>query len=129
MKRDKNGFLRLTPIPGGRYDRFRQMVQCREAKEMIPKDPNKLLDAFVDSYGVDKVMNMDVIGLGDYVYDKGVNYSLNVNVGRNIPWIEDGLKSVERRVLFIMHRDKLYNGKFDKVAGISSGEKTSLARR
>lgn len=119
MRKDKNGFLRLTPIPGGRYDRFQRMVQCHQAKEVIPKNPDTYVDSFVDNYGIDKVMNMDVIDIGEYVYDRGINYSLNVNVGRNIPWIEDGLKSVERRVLFIMHRGKLYNGKFDKVAGIT----------
>ena len=117
MKED--GFLHLKAIPGGRFDNFLRTRQCMATKKLIPKDPNNLVDAFVDNYGVDKVMNMDTLNIGDYVYDRGLNHSLNVNVGRNIPWIEDGLKSVERRALYIMYRTKLYHGKFDKVAGVT----------
>lgn len=117
MTTDKDGFLKLRYVPGGRMDRFRRKRQFKEAK--IPKDPNEFIDSFVDNYGVGKVMNMDTINIGDYVYDRGLNHSLNVNVGRNIPWIEDGLKSVERRALYIMYRAKLYHGKFDKVAGVT----------
>ena len=112
-------FMRLKAVPGGRFDQFIKTRQAVTAKKLIPKNPEVLIDSFVDAYGVNNVMNMDVIDIGDYIYDKGINYSLNVNVGRNIPWIEDGLKSVERRTLFIMHRSKLYHGKFDKVAGIT----------
>lgn len=119
MSKKDEGFLRLKAVPGGRFDNFLRTRQCKTAKKLIPKDPNEYVDAFVDNYGVGKVMNMDTINIGDYVYDRGMNHSLNVNVGRNIPWIEDGLKSVERRALYIMYRAKLYHGKFDKVAGVT----------
>ena len=113
MKRDKDGFITLDVIPGGRFDRFKQK------KKKIPKNPDQYLDMFVDKYGVDAVANMQEIDIGDYVYDKGLNHALNMTVGRSIPWIEDGLKRVERRILYTMYLDKLYNGKFDKVAGIT----------
>lgn len=119
MSKNDNKFLILHAVPGGRFDNFLKKRQCKEVKKLIPKDPNDYVDAFVDNYGVDKVMNMDILNIGDYVYDRGLNHSLNVNVGRNIPWIEDGLKSVERRALYIMYRAKLYHGKFDKVAGVT----------
>ena len=113
MKRDKDGFITLDVIPGGRFDRFKQK------KKKIPKNPDQYLDMFVDKYGVDAVANMQEIDIGDYIYDKGLNHALNMTVGRSIPWIEDGLKRVERRILYTMYLDKLYNGKFDKVAGIT----------
>ena len=112
-KRDKDGFIVLDPIPGGRFDQFKQK------RKKIPKNPDKYLDMFVDKYGVDAVANMQEIDIGDYVYDKGLNHALNMTVGRSIPWIEDGLKRVERRILYTMYLDKLYGGKYDKVAGIT----------
>lgn len=114
-----DGFITLKPIPGGDYDRFLQGRKSKKDKVKIPKNPDKMLNRFVDEYGVEAVANMQEIDLGDYVYDKGITHSLNMNVGRNIPWIEDGLKAVERRVLYIMYRSGLYRGKFDKVAGVS----------
>ena len=92
-KRDKDGFIVLDPIPGGRFDQFKQK------KKKIPKNPDQYLDMFVDKYGVDAIANMQEIDIGDYVYDKGLNHALNMTVGRSIPWIEDGLKRVERRIL------------------------------
>lgn len=115
--KQEDGFITLKAIPGGDYDRFLQGRKSKSAR--IPKNPDKMLNRFVDEYGVEAVVNMQEVNLGDYVYDKGITHSLNMNVGRNIPWIEDGLKAVERRVLFIMYRSGLYRGKFDKVAGVS----------
>lgn len=115
--RDADGFLTLAPKPGGTFDLW---VQRRAGLgKKPPKDPDKLIDIFTDAYGVDQVADMTEVNIGDYVFDKGINYSLNVNVGRNIPWIEDGLKRVERRILYTMYLTKLYNGKFNKVATIS----------
>lgn len=115
-----DGFYHLKPVPGGRFDRYlQQKRQCKKLSVEIPKNPDQMVDMFVDQYGVDSVMDMDVIDIGDYVYDRGINHSLNMNVGRNIPWIEDGLKAVERRALYIMYKAGLYRGKFDKVAGIT----------
>lgn len=113
----KNEFITLRPKRGGRFEQF---VAARHAKsQKMPKDPNKYVDAFVDKYGVDTVSNMQEVNIGDYVYEKGLVHAQNMNVGRNIPWIEDGLKAVERRVLYMMYMAKLYNGKFDKVAGVT----------
>lgn len=118
-----DGFYHLKPVPGGRFDRYlqqkRQKNQFKKMAVEIPKNPDQMVDMFVDQYGVDSVMDMDVIDIGDYVYDRGINHSLNMNVGRNIPWVEDGLKAVERRALYIMYKAGLYRGKFDKVAGIT----------
>lgn len=115
MARTKaSGFIELHPIPGGRFDQF-----MARKRSKVPKDSDKYLNAFVDAYGVDAVENMQEVNIGDYVYDKGTIYALNMNVGRSIPWIEDGLKSVERRVLWIMYKDGLYRGKSDRVAGIA----------
>jgi len=105
--------MKLEPIPGGKFD----LWLSRRSK--LPKNPDELVDAFVDKYGVGAVVNMAEIDIGDYVYQKGIIHSQNMNVGRAIPWIEDGLKAVERRILYIMWRAKLYNGKFDKVAGVA----------
>lgn len=113
----QTGFIQLKPKPGGLYDQFVQKRKVKQAK--IPKDPDKYLDLFTDQYGTDAIANMQEIDIGDYVYQKGITHSLNMNVGRNIPWIEDGLKAVERRILYMMYKGKLYNGKFDKVAGIT----------
>lgn len=106
-------YVKLDPIPGGRYDLYLRR------RNKLPKDPNQLVDAFVDAYGVDAVVNMSEVDIGDYVYSKGIIHSQNMNVGRSIPWIEDGLKAVERRILYMMYRAKLYRGKFDKVAGVA----------
>lgn len=112
-----NEFITLKPKIGGRFEQF---VNTRHKKsKKIPKDPNKFVDAFVDKYGVDTVANMQEVDIGDYVYEKGLVHAQNMNVGRNIPWIEDGLKAVERRVLYMMFVSKLFNGKFDKVAGVT----------
>ncbi len=127
QERDKDGFLILKHRPGGRFDKFLALKKQKGKKKSklpnidtkMPKDSDEFLDMFVDSYGVDAIENMSEVDLADYVYSNGINYALNVNVGRNIPWIEDGLKSVERRVLYIMYKAGLYNGKMDKVAGIS----------
>ena len=132
----KHEFYELIPKPGSRFmeycgkralqrcaKAFRTTYQASTAKDpsdkKLPKNPDDLIDIFTDKYGMDAVADMTEINIADYAYEKGINYSTNINVGRNIPWIEDGLKSVERRALYIMWRSKLYNGKMDKVAGIA----------
>ena len=109
---DDSGFHRLDPKPGGRYDRFRKLFTGIK----LPKDSNKFLYDLVDTYGAKEVINMMDVDIGDYVYQKGINHALNVNIGRSIPWIEDGLKSGERRALYTMWKMKLYDGKMVKVA-------------
>lgn len=115
--KDKDGFLILIPKPGGTFDLWMQRMSGLGKK--IPKDPEKLLDIFADAYGVDQIADMTEVNIGDYVYEKGINHALNLNVGRNIPWIEDGLKRVERRILYAMYQTKMYNGRYSKVATVS----------
>lgn len=115
-KRDKNGFIQLEPIPGSEADKY---IKSASRKKKISKDPDKFLDKMVEEHGADNVIRMTEVNIGDYVYEKGIIHALNMNVGRNIPWIEDGLKSVERRVLYVMHESKLYGGHADKVAGVT----------
>lgn len=119
QKRGKNkekddGFTHLTPIPGGRYDRFKKNFTGIK----IPKSSDKFLFDLVETYGADKLVNMLDVDIGQYVYSKGLVHALNMNVGRNIPWIEDGLKSGERRALYIMWAMGLHRGKKEKVASI-----------
>lgn len=116
-KQPDTGFIKLRPIPGGPFDEFKKQRQEKKAK--IPKNPDKMIDIFADKYGMDAVSNMQEVDIGDYVLQKGIIHALNKNVGRDIPWLEDGLKAVERRVLYIMWKANLYRGKFDKVAGIA----------
>lgn len=114
MRVDEHGFHRLTPKPGGKFDRFQKLFTGIK----LPKDSNKFLYDLVDTYGAKEVVNMMDVNIGDYVYSKGINHALNVNIGRSIPWIEDGLKSGERRALYTMHEMGLYNGRKVKVAVI-----------
>lgn len=114
MTKDKKGFIHLTPKPGGPYDKF---VRKRKGiKKKIPKDPDKFIEQEAAVNGIDGLINYNI---GDYVHEKGVNHALNMNVGRNIPWIEDGLKSVERRVLYTMYDMGLTGNRYDKVAAIT----------
>lgn len=108
----------LVPVPGGRFERYLATVRTTQYSK-LPNDPTDLVNMFTDKYGVENVADMETINIGDYVYERGISYSLNMNVGRSIPWIEDGLKAVERRALFTMYNAGLYKGKFDKVAGIT----------
>lgn len=116
-KKSSSDFITLKPIPGGRYDTWLKKQKTKKAK--IPKDSDKLIDIFSDAYGTDAIANMTEVDIGDYVYEKGINHSINMNVGRNIPWMEDGLKAVERRILYTMYTEKMYGNRFDKVVNIS----------
>lgn len=113
-KKDSDGYYHLTPIPGGRFDQFRKKFGGLR----LPKDSDKFIYDLIDTYGSDDIVNMMDVDIGQYVYAKGLVHALNMNVGRNIPWIEDGLKSGERRALYIMWTMGLYHGKKEKVASI-----------
>ena len=117
MAKKKPEFITLKPIPGGRYDQWLQKKKAKKAK--LPKNSDDLLDKFTDKFGTDNVVNMTEVDLGDYTYAKGINHSLNVNVGRNIPNSIDALKPVERRILYSMYTTGVYKNKFEKVASIS----------
>lgn len=99
--------FRLKPIPGGAYDRFR-MNHITRAK--LPKDSDTFLYDMIDVYGTEKIINMTEVDIGNYVWYTGIRYNLNINVGRTIPWLEDGLKSAERRVLYVMNEKHCYKG-------------------
>lgn len=107
-------FTELIPIPGGPYDRWKRE---REATR-IPKDSDDYLSRVVDIDGSDDIANMSEVPIGDYCYNKGILFAMNANVGRSIPWIEDGLKSVERRALYVAFMKGLYGNKSTKVSSL-----------
>lgn len=113
-REESSEFTELIPIPGGPYDRWRRE---RDATR-IPKDSDDYLSKLVDIYGSDDIVNMSEVAIGDYCYNNGLLFSMNMNVGRSIPWIEDGLKSVERRVIYIAYKKGLYGNKSTKVASL-----------
>lgn len=108
--------FRLKPIPGGAYDRFR-MNHITRAK--LPKDSDTFLYDMIDVYGTEKIINMTEVDIGNYVWYTGIRYNLNINVGRTIPWLEDGLKSAERRVLYVMNEKHCYKGNIKKVGSLA----------
>lgn len=113
-KKDKP--FELIPIPGGPYDEF---IRRRKTKTVqIPKNSYEYMSLLTDINGSDNIENMSVVGIGDYSYNKGIIHAINMNVGRSIPWIEDGLKSVERRALYTMFVGGYYGRKSTKVASI-----------
>lgn len=114
--RDEEGFLRLKPKPRGPYAQW--LEERRNSLFKIPKDSDVFLYNMVDIYGSDNIMNGSVIEIGDYSFNKGIIHAANMNVGRSIPWCEDGLKSVERRVLYVMHKRGYYGRKTAKVASV-----------
>ncbi|MCM1230227.1 MAG: hypothetical protein NC489_08840 [Ruminococcus flavefaciens] len=107
-------FTELIPIAGGPYDRW---LRERQATR-LPKDSDDFLTTLVDIYGSEDIVNMSEVPIGDYCYNKGLLFSMNMNVGRSIPWIEDGLKSVERRVLYIAFKKGLLGNKSTKVSSL-----------
>lgn len=114
QKVEASEFTELIPIPGGPYDKWRRE---RDATR-IPKDSDDFLSRVVDMYGSDDIVNMSEVPIGEYCYNHGLLFSMNMNVGRSIPWIEDGLKSVERRVIYIAFKKGLYGSKSTKVASL-----------
>lgn len=50
------------------------------------------------------VMNDIAVGIEDIMHTAYLQYSLSVNVGRAIPDVRDGLKPVNRRILFAMRQ-------------------------
>ena len=98
MAKKEKGFLTLRPIPGGPFDQFAR--ERAGQAEKLPKDSNTYLYNLVDIYGSEEIANMSEVGIGDYVYNKGIVHAMNMNVGRNIPWIEErpvGKEEVEGR--------------------------------
>lgn len=112
----KNEPFELRPIPGGPFERF--IWERRTGQKKIPKNSYEYLTTLLDINGSDHIENMSEVGVGDYAYTKGIMHAMNMNVGRSIPWIQDGLKSVERRALYTMYVGGFYGRKSTKVASI-----------
>lgn len=90
--RDKDGFIQLQLLPGKKIPIG---VKGKKNKLVYPEDLPQ-----VEYEG--KATDVDI---GEYVLENGIIHAMNMNVGRAIPRIEDGLKSVERRVLYTMFRN------------------------
>jgi len=114
--RDEEGFLRLKPKVNGPFMKY--LEERRTTLFKIPKDSDVFLYNMVDIYGSDNIVDGSIIEIGDYSFNKGIIHAANMNVGRSIPWCEDGLKSVERRVLYVMHKKGYYGRKTAKVASV-----------
>jgi len=112
-----SGPIKLIPIPGGRYEQFLHRKRQKEIRQ-IPKDSYDYLTTLVDINGSVNIEDMSEVGVGDYTLSKGLIHAMNMNVGRQIPWIEDGLKSVERRALYAMWVGGYYGNKSIKVASV-----------
>lgn len=107
IKRDEDGFIILELQPGvsiGKHGKLRKK---------LPKTPEKFNKEIADQYGE------EYTNIGDYIMETGIIHALNMNIGRHIPWIEDGLKPVERRILYSMYRMGLDKTKMAKVASIT----------
>ena len=57
----------------------------------------------------DKNINIQDINLGLYSKDSYLKYAMSVVKGRSIPYIQDGLKPVHRRILYTMKTLKLFS--------------------
>ena len=112
-KKAKGKFEKLSPTPGGPYSLWKQ-----RRTEKIPKDSNVFLYNLVDMYGSEEIKNLSEVSIGDYTLGKGTLFSLNVNVGRSIPRVEDGLKPVERRALYVMYEKGYYGKNSVKVSTV-----------
>lgn len=98
-------------VPVDENGRILLLRKKRKGKSIkdLPEEP----EGFIEQ-------SMREVNIGDYVMDTGIIHALNMNIGRHIPWIEDGLKPVERRILFGMYRSKLLpSSKRAKVASIA----------
>ena len=82
LKRDKDGYIILEFAEG--------------------KGDNNSSSKQTPSYDNDD--GVTILDLGDYALDKMITASANINIGRALPWLEDGLKFVERRVLYTMFK-------------------------
>lgn len=106
--RNERGFLILKRKTGGKglivgvTGKRNKPVYEADVKKAAKKVADEVPFEF-DSRG-GKAILADV---GDYVMENGILHAMNMNVGRSIMLIEDGLKSVERRVLITMYRSGL----------------------
>lgn len=117
-------FYQLIPKPGGPFDAYMARKHAQHIETIAGYDVHvtKQSDTFfynvVDMFGKDIVDNITDVPIGDYIYGKGVIHMMNVNIGRNIPLMEDGLKPVERRALYILYTMGCYGKHSEKVATV-----------
>ena len=65
---------------------------------------------------INKINNIDIINELTVSFHQ---YAISVIIGRSLPDIRDGLKTVHRRILFAMYKERLfYRKKFSKCAGV-----------
>ena len=87
--RDADGFIELQLAPGAKLP----IGVKGKRNKFVYQEPLKEIE-YEGKY--------TYVDIGDYIEENGIIHAMNMNVGRSIPWIEDGLKSVERRVLYTM---------------------------
>ena len=67
----------------------------------------------------DEINNEAVTSISDIMQSAYIDYSMSVIVSRALPDARDGLKPVQRRILYAMLREGLlHNRPFDKCAGV-----------
>lgn len=93
-ERDKDGFIKLKLKPG------KSLIIGVKGKRCKPVYAEPKID--VDELAKNSDGRIIPVGVGDYVLENGILHAANMNVGRSLPLIEDGMKSVERRVLYTM---------------------------
>ena len=110
--------------PNGPFAKFMEEVHRRHREEIggtmftLSKESNTFFYNVVDMFGNDIVDSITDVPIGDYIYGKGVIHMMNVNIGRNIPLMEDGLKPVERRALYVLWTMGCYGKHSEKVASV-----------
>lgn len=93
---DKDGYIILEEVPGSEAYKRRKAFEARRKKKAKNKDDDDVVSA--------TDIKVTEAPLGKYVYEKSLNFGANINIGRSLPWLEDGLKFVERRVLYTMFK-------------------------
>ena len=62
--------------------------------------------------------NIEDQDIGTYNLEKMSLFALNINCARQLPALEDSLKPVERRILYVMYQMGAYKGKKAKSSEI-----------
>lgn len=82
------------------------MDEQQDDNVVIPENQEHILDSSVNN----------IQYVGDYFKNWFLDYASSVITDRAIPYLEDGLKPVQRRVLYTMK--KMDDGRYNKVASI-----------
>lgn len=81
-------------------------------------DQNNQVWSGIDDSHFEDESNIEDRDIGEYNKEKMSIFALNVNCARQLPALEDSLKPVERRVLYVMYLMDAYGGKKRKSAEI-----------